>query len=284
MKEYKYILREKTDDGIVTITLNRPEVFNAFNRKMAEELLDALDNFEDAEDEWFCILTGAGKAFCAGEDLKNINLDASPKEQEDATRKALKSYHQIIYAILESSKPIVAALNGTAAGAGLSIALACDERFAVGPGEARLIPGFATLGLTPDAGMIALLERFMTKRQVSEWCEKGFSISPRDAKEMGVIDGFFERNDVEPKLEVPRIYARNLKETRSLKEYGATKALLNAEILDLLDNRIFGLELEYQVRLEQGEDFQEGLTAFREKRKPRFNKDLRGGKDDRPEA
>lgn len=281
MEKYKHILYDKTDDGIVTITLNRPEVFNAFNREMANELLNALCDFENAEDEWFCVLTGAGKAFCAGEDLKNINLDASPQEQEYATRKALSSYQAIISAILDIPKPMVAALNGVAAGAGLSIALACDKRFIVGSEENKLVPGFATLGLTPDAGMIALLERFMTNRQVSNWCERGFSISQRNAAGMFMADWFPESNDP---LDEIRTYARNLKETRSLKEYGATKSLLNAEILDLLENKVFDLELRYQVELEQGADFREGLTAFREKRQPRFNQALIGDDDDRPET
>ena len=281
MKEYKHILYNKTEDGIVTITLNRPEVFNAFNREMANELLCALDAFEDAEDEWFCILTGAGKAFCAGEDLKNINLDALPEEQARATFDALTDYHMIISTILETPKPIVAALNGIAAGAGLSIALACDKRFAVGPGEAKLVPGFATLGLTPDAGMIVLLERFMNKRQVRDWCEKGFSMSERDAEGMFMISGFSELGDL---YDSPIAYARNLKENRSLAEFGATKALLNAEILYLLDKHIFDLELKHQPELEQGEDFREGLAAFKERRKPRFNRNLRRDDDDTREA
>jgi 2-(1,2-epoxy-1,2-dihydrophenyl)acetyl-CoA isomerase len=277
MEKYKHVLREKTDDGIVTITLNRPEVSNAFNRTMAAELLDALHCFSEAEDEWFCILTGTGKAFCSGEDLRNINLDVPKEEKEEFTHTALDSYHSIILAILESQKPIVAALNGTAAGAGMAIALACDERFAVVGEKSMLIPGYADIGLTPDAAMAPLLERLVGYRICTRWLRPGFRISMRNAENSGVFlnggyDIFFETAVM---MNVIREDARKeFLEKRSFSEYCATKAQMNAGMLNKLKT-IFPMEIDLQTELEQGDDFREGLMAFREKRHPVFNARLK---------
>ncbi len=290
-QKYKNILYETTDDGITTITLNRPEVFNAFNREMASELSDALSNFANEKDEWFCILTGSGKAFCSGEDLRNIDLDASDEEKREFTREALGSYHKIILQILESAKPIVAALNGTVAGAGLSIALACDERFAVEGDKNMLIPGFSGIGLTPDAGMVPLLGRLVGYQETKKWLAPGTHMTfskvcePRNAGEFQdfrIISALYF--DMERMKFGINEFAHRLRRDRSLAEYCATKVLLNADMREKFLNGIFKMELKMQTLLEQGEDFREGLTAFREKRKPRFNRGLGVNGDDRSET
>ena len=267
--DYEHILYS-TEDGITTVTLNRPEVFNAFNRKMGEELQSALECFKMSRDEWFCILTGAGKAFCSGEDLKNIDLDLPAGEQARNTCEALDSYQGIVYSILGTPKPIVAALNGTAAGAGLSIALACDERFAISGDKNMLVPGFGRIGLVPDAGMVPLLQRLVGYRRAKEWLEPGFGISMKEACDSRDLVSTLYDN-TETMLAGVKEYALCIRESRSLAEFGSTKILMVEGMMDILD-KIFYLELELQTRLELGDDFREGLAAFKEKRKPNFNR------------
>lgn len=270
-KDYKNILCETTEDGIVTITLNRPKV-NLFNREMGRELIDALHKFYFSETERVLILTGAGSAFCAGEDLKEIDFAASPIEQADRTRKALYQYHNIVHAILASKKPIFAALNGVAAGAGLSIALACDERFGFKNIKADLVPGFASIGLTPDAGMAALLERLVGYHESKKWLRPGFSLAIDDPGSQKVIRSCTNLSeDPRDLLDWVQDQARKLMQSLSLAEFGATKAIQNVGLIHHLLNNVFPMELDLQVKLELGPDFREGLTAFREKRKPKFN-------------
>lgn len=278
-REYEHILYETTDDGITTITLNRPEVRNAFNRKMAVELSCALYDFAGSDDEEFCILTGAGASFCAGEDIKKINLDAPKDVQKGETRQALLGYHDIIRAIIAIRKPIVAALNGSAAGAGLSIALACDERFAVWDEGFVLAPGFSKIGLVPDAGMIALLERFVRYPEISNWLTPGFALERRYWDSRFLFAPFYNDdekmvetcNTVEQMLSAIKEYATRFIEIRSFAEFGAAKTILNVGLWKHLNEVVFPQELEEQVALEQGDDFREGLMAFREKRSPKFN-------------
>lgn len=196
MGEYKYILYEVGDDGIDTITLNRPPV-NAFNREMSGELIMALDRFSRADDERVLILTGAGRVFSTGEDLSNINLDASIPEMRRYAEEALGHYHQIVRAILLTGKPIIAMLNGVAAGAGMSIALACDQRFALigdltsSSYEAGIfVPAFADMGLIADAGLTATLSRLVGRQEAQKLCDTpGMRLSVQNALELGILDG-----------------------------------------------------------------------------------------------
>lgn len=269
----EYILREKTDDGIVTLTLNRPEKLNAFNRRMKDELYTALRDFDIEHDSKFCILTGAGKAFSAGEDLGSFNLDDSPEDLEFAVTQALKGYHRIVREILTIRKPIVAALNGTAAGAGLSIALACDDIFVVprsGDKPNMLVPGFSSIGLVPDSGMVVLLERYVTPNVAEKWFEPGFVIPVRQAVTALGFEYNDDFSDEKDMLEEVSRCARNLMVTRSLREYGFTKWLRNTHILERLE-KVFEKEIGAQVECVLSKDFREGRAAFLEKRKPVFN-------------
>ena len=158
--DYEFIQYETDGNGITTITMNRPPV-NAFNAKMRGELVHALKSFGDARDERIAILTGAGKLFSAGEDLRNVPLNGNDMRDDMAmagyAEETLSQYHNMIRLILLTGKPIIAVLNGVAAGAGMSIALACDYRIA--KDQHSFVTAFESMGLVPDSGMMLTLPR-----------------------------------------------------------------------------------------------------------------------------
>lgn len=269
-QEYAHLLYETDGDGITTITLNRPERMNAFNRKMSGELVLALDRFAHGDDEKVLVLTGAGRAFSTGEDLRNINLGASDMEIREYAKEALRDYHNIVRAILLTGKPIVAMLNGIAAGAGLSIALACDERYAltevidVESGRANiLVPAFADMGLVADAGMTATLSRLVGRQEAQKWCEMpGKRISIVKAISLKIIDSWLIANF--PKT-------TTLEEFLNLSPvaYAFSKELRNNALIYKLNKRVFPWELRAQTICLQSDYFKEKARAFLGRQKVR---------------
>lgn len=254
---YNTILTE-TAGGIMKITLNRPDVYNAFNVEMLSELNSA---FETAgNEEVRCVvLTGAGKAFCSGQDLKDFN------EKKLTFREALEQrYNPLIMSIAELPKPVICGINGVAAGAGLSLALACDYRIAVE--SATLIEVFINVGLVPDSASSFFLPRIAGYAKAFEMCASGDKVTAADAKKIGLVNRIVSTTALLDKLcmKVAADYA-----SKPTKAIGMIKGLLRRSF----DTDIAGmlkLEAEYQEVAGNTDDFREGIASFLEKRKSEF--------------
>lgn len=265
--QYEHILYSAAEDGITTITLNRPERMNAFNRKMSGELVLALDRFAHADDAKVLVLTGAGRAFSTGEDLRNINLAASDLEMREYAQEALRDYHNIVRAIVLTRKPIIAMINGVAAGAGLSIALACDQRCAftqaidVEFGMNILTPAFADMGLVADAGMTATLPRLIGRQKAQRWCETpGKRISITEAISLNIIDDWLTASFFE-------IITASGFLNQSPIAYAFSKELRNSALVYELNKRVFPWELRAQTACLQSGYFKKKARAFLARRR-----------------
>src|SRR6187551_2988160 len=175
-------LKYNLDNGIATITLNRPDVYNALNDEITYELQDALKVVSKDEQVRVVVLTGEGKAFCSGQDLKA----ASGDQKRSFLQSLHKRYNPIISAMRNLPKPIVCRLNGVAAGAGCSLALACDV--IVAAEEATLIEVFINIGLVPDSGSSFFLPRLVGSAKAFELCAMGNKVKATDALQMGLVN------------------------------------------------------------------------------------------------
>ncbi len=252
----------EVSDGVMTITLNRPDVLNSFNGPMADALLDALRHAADNDAVRAVLLTGAGRAFCAGQDLAAV-LPVEGKPMPDLGDVVRRQYNPIIRAIRLLEKPIVCAVNGVAAGAGANIAFACD--ITVAAEEATFIQSFAKIGLIPDSGGTFILPRLIGMQRAAALTMLGEKLDAARAREWGLI------HDVVPALallQVSRDLAKRLAAmpTRGL---GLTKRAFNAGFSNDLESHL-ALEEELQREAGETEDYAEGVRAFMEKRKPAF--------------
>ena len=249
---------KETRNNALYITLNRPDVLNAFSTEMLMELQSA---FKEAEaDEIRCVVvTGSGKGFCSGQDLKDY-------EKGNKTFKQLleEKYNPLIRQIMNLPKPVICGINGVAAGAGLSLVLACDYRIAVE--SAMLIEIFINIGLVPDSGSIFTLPRMLGLPKAFQMCSTGERISARDAKEMGLVNAVVWDNSVlKSALEK---YSKKFS-SMPTKAVGMIKLMLNKSYSSDLDT-ILNLEAEMQDIAGNSEDYREGVNSFLEKRKPVF--------------
>jgi 2-(1,2-epoxy-1,2-dihydrophenyl)acetyl-CoA isomerase len=248
---------EVTRDGAVqTITLNRPDVLNAFNRALHAALRDALKEARDPEVR-AVVLTGAGRAFSAGQDLKEFG------EAPDVSDALRESYHPNVLAIRALEKPVIAAVNGVCAGAGLSLACVCDFRIAAD--SASFVPGFIGIGLVPDAGGTFFLNRLLGASRAFEWMTSNRRLTAAEAHAWGLVSEVVEADALPARVaEVGAYYAAL--PTRGV---GMTKRLF-----DHADGATLEEQLEFEAQLQSAatktEDFQEGVAAFLEKRDPRF--------------
>jgi len=248
---------EVTRDGAVqTITLNRPDVLNAFNRALHQALREALKEARDPEVR-AVVLTGAGRGFSAGQDLKEFGETPSVS---DALR---ESYHPNVLAIRALEKPVIAAVNGVCAGAGLSLACVCDFRIAAD--NASFVPGFIGIGLVPDAGGTYFLHRLLGASRAFEWMTSNRRLTAAEAHAWGLVSEVVEADTLAARAaEVAAFYAAL--PTRGV---GMTKRLFDHAAGATLEE-----QLEYEAQLQaaatQTEDFREGVAAFLEKREPRF--------------
>jgi len=250
-------VRTGRDGAVLTITLDRPDAMNALTREVHEGLAAALAEAVDPKIRCV-VLTGAGRAFCAGQDLTELSeLAGSVSDLLEQT------YHPNIRAIRALEKPVVAALNGAAAGAGLSLALACDVRIA--SDAAVLVPGFVGIGLVPDAGGSLALSRLLGAARAFDWMCSNRRLSAADALAWNLVsevvpaDGFTARI-----AELGAEWA-----TRPTRAVAATKRLLEGAATATLEEQL-ALEAELQQRCVETDDFAEGVSAFLEKRPPRF--------------
>ncbi|MFZ6053366.1 enoyl-CoA hydratase-related protein [Halocola ammonii] len=252
------ILFEKKD-GVARITLNRPDKFNSFNRQMALQMQDRLRECDKDKEVRCIVITGSGKAFCAGQDLQ----EAIDPEGPELTQIVSEHYNPIILKIRSIEKPIVAAVNGVAAGAGANIALACD--IVVARKCADFIQAFSKIGLIPDSGGTYILPRIIGYQKASALMMLGDKICAEDAENMGMIYKAIE--DVDFESEIDKMTAKLASmPTRGI---GLTKRALNSSAANTLKQQL-DLEDALQTTAGQTEDYQEGVNAFLEKRKPNF--------------
>jgi 2-(1,2-epoxy-1,2-dihydrophenyl)acetyl-CoA isomerase len=245
--------------GVATVTLNRPDVYNALNDALTYELQDAWKMIADDDTIRVAVLTGAGKAFCSGQDLKDASLspDRSFKASLDSR------YNPIIRAMRLLPKPIVCRLNGVAAGAGCSLVLACD--MIVADEAAVLTEVFVNIGLVPDSGSTYFLPRMVGSARAFELCSQGKKITAQQAVEWGIINHAVPSGSLDEAVgEQVSFYA-----TAPTKAIGLIKQMLNKSISSTLEEM-----LEYESFCQEiagrTEDHHEGVRAFLEKRKPQF--------------
>ncbi|GIV54249.1 MAG: 2-(1,2-epoxy-1,2-dihydrophenyl)acetyl-CoA isomerase [Candidatus Kapaibacterium sp.] len=256
---YETILYQVTD-GIARITLNRPEVFNACNEQLTSELRAALEHAANTEEARCVVLTGAGRAFCSGQDLKEAPEPGSQRDLRDSLQ---RRYNPIIRLMRQMPKPIIAGINGVAAGAGLSLALAADIR--IMSTDARLVEAFIAIALIPDSGATFFYPRMLGYAKAFEFATLNKPISAEEAYRLGMVNMLASPRAFPRALEaIARRYAEGPTQT-----YAYVKMLLQRGMVATLDEML-QLEEEYQQRAGSSEDYREGVAAFREKRSPRF--------------
>ena len=254
-----HILYEKVN-GVGKITLNRPKAFNSFNREMAFEVQNALDDCEKDDTIRAIYLTGSGKAFCAGQDLKEV----TDPELNPGFKKILEEhYNPIIMRLRHIEKPIVAAVNGVAAGAGANIALACD--IVVAHEKVKFIQAFSAIGLVPDSGGTFFLPRLVGFQKALALAMLGDKVGAVEAEKMGMI---YKVLPMETFAEESWALAVRLSQmpTHGL---ALTKRLFNQSMTNDLKTQL-DLEGKLQIEAAQTEDYSEGVNSFLEKRKPVF--------------
>ncbi len=250
----------KIENKIAFITLNRPEVFNSFNREMALRLQNIFDDCETNDEIRAIVLTGNGKAFCAGQDLKEVT---SPELNPGFKKILEEHYNPIITRIRNIEKPILAAVNGVAAGAGANIALACDV--VVASDQASFIQAFSLIGLIPDSGGTFFLPRLIGFQKASALAMLGDKISAEEAEKMGMIYKSVPSNEFESTIQK----LANKLATMPTRALALIKKSLNQSLSNDLKSQL-DLESKYQIEAAGTEDYAEGVTAFIEKRKPNF--------------
>jgi len=250
------------ETGVLTITLSRPDKLNAFNPEMHKSLREALQRATDDAAVRAVLLTGAGRAFCAGQDLSERNV--SPGAAPIDLAVSLGSYYNpLVRRLRELPKPVVCAVNGVAAGAGANIALACDLVLAAR--SASFVQSFSRIGLLPDSGGTFFLPRRVGSARALGLALLGEKLSAEDAAQWGLIWKVVD--DAELMKEAVSL-AKNLAEGPT-KGYGLIKKAFSLSATNTLDAQL-DLERDLQRQAGFSEDYREGVTAFKEKRKPVF--------------
>jgi enoyl-CoA hydratase/carnithine racemase len=256
-----YILTA-SQDHVTTITLNRPEKLNAFTGTMREDLLAALRAARDDIDCRMVVITGAGRGFSAGGDVEYM---AGLQKNGDTAglRKLLDAGRDIVTAIVDMEKPVVASINGVAAGAGCNLALACDYRIA--SDQATLAESFVRIGLHPDWGGTWLLPRLVGRSRALELLMTGRAVDAAEALRIGMVDRVVGAPDLPQETE------------KLARAFANSPPLVLRDIkraLRFTDENDFGFQIEieneHQARAFQSRDAAEGMAAFFEKRPPRF--------------
>jgi len=249
----------EVQDGVATITLNRPEVYNAFNDPLSYELQDALKQVEKDKQVRAVVLTGAGKAFSSGQDLKAA-AEAGQRNLSDSLH---KRYNPIIRAIRNMPKPVICKLNGVAAGAGCSLALACDVIIA--SEAATMIEIFVNIALVLDSGSSYFLPRTIGYHRAFELATKATKLTATDALQMGLVNKVVPAAELDAAVQAEATFYANA----PTKAIALMKKMLTKGMTDNLD-----AVLEYEAYCQEiagnSQDNAEGIKAFLEKRKPVF--------------
>ena len=246
------------DGGVLTLTLNRPDVLNAINGAVHRGIAAGLKEARDP-DVRAVVITGAGRGFCVGQDLREFE-----EHPAGSTGDMLRAtYHPNMLAIRALEKPVIAAVNGPCAGAGLSLACACDLRIA---GEsASFIPGFVGIGLVPDSGGSLFIVRLLGQARAFEWMTTNRRLSSEDALRWGLVSEVVPDEGLVPRTaELAGAYA-----AAPTKAIAMTKRLFEGALGATLEEQL-ELEAQLQTAATASADFREGVTAFREKRPPSF--------------
>ena len=245
------------EGAVLTITLNRPDVLNAFDTAMHRALRRALETAADPAVR-AVVITGAGRGFCVGQDLTEFREGAA-----DVGARLRESYHPNVLAIRALEKPVLAAVNGAAAGAGLSLACACDTRLAAD--TATFVPAFINIGLIPDSGGSFFVRRLLGTSRAFEWMTSGRRLTAAEAHAWGLVSEVVDAGRVvdrstEVAATLAALPTRGIAMTKRLFDHAETATL----------EQQLELEAELQSAATQTEDFREGVAAFLEKRPPRF--------------
>jgi 2-(1,2-epoxy-1,2-dihydrophenyl)acetyl-CoA isomerase len=249
---------ETTREGrVLTITLNRPDVLNALNADLHRALAAGLKEAR-ADDVRAVVITGAGRGFCVGQDLTEFREAAG-----DIGERLRGNYHPNILAIRALEKPVIAAVNGPAAGAGLSLACACDLRIA--SDEATFVPAFINIGLVPDSGSTYFVRRLLGTARAFEWMTSGRRLTAAEAHAWGLVSEI---------VEADRLRARSAELAAELAAMPTRGIALSKRLFDHAENATLEEQLEWEAQLQsvatRTHDFAEGVAAFLEKREPRF--------------
>ncbi len=249
----------KIENNVAHIIFNRPDKYNAVNRDTAMKIQQHLDECRDNDDIRAVYLSGNGKAFCAGQDLGELQGDDAPT----LTRIVAEHYNPIVLKIRNLEKPVICGVNGVAAGAGANIALACD--ITIAKESATFIQAFSKIGLIPDSGGTYTLPRLIGLQRATALIMLGEKVSARDAEKMGMIyqavaDADFPAAAIAVAEKLAQMPTVGL---------GYTKRALNATFGNDMEAQL-ELESQLQTAAADTEDYEEGVTAFLEKRKPIF--------------
>lgn len=253
-----YILSD-IQNKVMIITFNRSDKFNSFNREMALQLQEALDKAEANPEIRAIVLTGNGKAFCAGQDL----AEAMDPNGPGIARIVEEHYNPIILRIRKIEKPIIAAVNGVAAGAGANIALACD--IVTATASSSFIQAFSKIGLIPDSGGTFFLPRLIGFQRASALMMTGDKVSATEALQMGMLYKVF----ADDTFVTDYLSLANTMADMPTKGLGLTKRLLNESVFNTHDKQLVR-EGILQIEAANTYDYNEGVNAFLEKRKPEF--------------
>ena len=245
------------DGGVLTITLNRPDKLNAFTADVHAALGAALKEARDPEVR-AVVLTGAGRGFCVGQDLAEFRDDAG-----DIGARLRGTYHPNVLAIRALEKPVIAAVNGAAAGAGLSFACACDIRIAAD--SASFVPAFVNIGLVPDSGGTYFVSRLLGPARSFEWLCSGRKLTAAEAHAWGLVSEVVEADRLAERAGELAAQLAALP-TRAI---GMTKRLLDHAAAATLEEQL-EWEAQLQTAATASEDFREGVASFLEKRPPEF--------------
>jgi 2-(1,2-epoxy-1,2-dihydrophenyl)acetyl-CoA isomerase len=243
--------------AVLTITLNRPDVLNALNAAMHKGLAAALKDALDPEVR-AVVIRGAGRGFCVGQDLTEFREAAG-----DIAERLRSTYHPNVLAIRRLEKPVLAAVNGPAAGAGMSFACACDLRIAAA--GASFVPAFVNIGLVPDSGGTFFVTRLLGYARAFEWLCSGRKLTAAEAHAWGLVSEVVEDDALADRAAELAAQLAALP-TRAI---GMTKRLLDRAPTSTLDEQL-EREAQLQAAATQSDDFREGVAAFLEKRKPEF--------------
>lgn len=250
------------DDGIVTITLNRPEKLNALAGHMRRDLAEALETAGSDRSVRVVVITGAGRAFCAGGDIAYMAELIERHDTEEFSR-LLGSARRVVTVIRQMTKPVIAAVNGPASGAGCNLALACDLRIA--STAATFSQSFVKIGLHPDWGGTYFLPHLVTPNKACEMFFLGDVIDAQEALRLGIVNRVVAPDEL---LDATTELATRLREASPLSVAAAKQAVYASQEADLDD--MLRYETEAQLRCFESEDAREGIRAFLERRPPRF--------------
>ncbi len=257
--DYKHLLYE-IENGVLTITMNRPDSYNAFNNDMSFEMIDALKKAKKDEAVRVVVLTGAGKAFCSGQDLKDAQKAGPGRSLGESVR---TRYNPMIKALRAIPKPVICRLNGVAAGAGCSLAIACD--MIIASEKASLIEVFVNVGLVLDSGSSYFLPRLVGSQKAFELATTAQKVSAAQAMEWGMVNEVVTPEELDEAVKKRTDYYAKAP-TQAI---GFIKKMLHQSFESDL-NHMLQLEEDYQEISGNSADYQEGVAAFVEKRKPEF--------------